>query len=97
MTGDFIDAKRALEIGLYQRVVPGEQLLAEATALAVRLASGPGPALAVTKQALDREFTMTLDEALRYEADAQAELMLHPNFREAYEAFREKRDARFTE
>ena len=96
MTGDFIDAKRALEIGLYQRVVPGEQLLAEATALAARLARGPAPALAVTKAALDLEFTMTLDQALRYEADAQAELMLHPNFREAYEAFRDKRDARFT-
>jgi enoyl-CoA hydratase/carnithine racemase len=97
MTGDFIDAKRALEIGLYHRVVPGEQLLAEATSLAARLARGPAPALAVTKQALDVEFTMTLDQALRHEADAQAELMLHPNFREAYEAFREKRDARFTE
>lgn len=97
LTGDFIDAKRALEIGLYQRVVPGDRLLAEATALAERLARGPAPALAATKEALDLEFTMTIEEALDYEADVQAKLMLHPNFREAYEAFREKRDARFTE
>ena len=97
LTGEFIDAKRALEIGLYQRVVPGDQLLAEATSLAERLARGPAPALAATKEALDLEFTMTIEEALDYEADVQAKLMLHPNFREAYEAFRDKRDARFTE
>jgi enoyl-CoA hydratase/carnithine racemase len=97
MTGDFIDARRAHEIGLYQRVVAPEELLAEATALAARLAQGPAPALAVTKRALDAEFTMGLDEALRYEASVQGALMEHPNFREAYEAFRAKRPAKFTE
>jgi enoyl-CoA hydratase/carnithine racemase len=97
MTGEFVDARRALEIGLYHRVVPAERVLAEATEWAARLGRGPAPALAVTKRALDAEATMTLDEALRYEADAQAELMMHPNFREAYEAFVAKRDARFTE
>jgi enoyl-CoA hydratase/carnithine racemase len=97
MTGDFLDARRAAEIGLYHRVVPVETVLAEATALAERLARGPTPALAVTKRALDHEATLSLEDALRYEADAQAELMMHPNFREAYEAFTAKREARFTE
>jgi enoyl-CoA hydratase/carnithine racemase len=97
MTGDFVDARRALEIGLYNRVVPADQLMPEANALAAKLARGPAPALAVTKEALDRESTMTLEEALRFEANAQAALMRHPNFREAYEAFRDKREARFTE
>jgi enoyl-CoA hydratase/carnithine racemase len=97
MTGEFIDARRAHEIGLYQRLVPQERLLAEATALAVGLAGGPAPALAVTKRALDAEATMSLEEALRYEADAQAALMEHPNFREAYEAFRAKREPAFRE
>ena len=97
MTGDFIDARRALEIGLYQRVVAQDQLMGEATALAGKLAQGPVPALAVTKRALDAEFGMGLEEALRYEAEVQGGLMEHPNFREAYEAFREKRAARFTE
>ena len=96
MTGEFIDAARALEIGLYQRVVHQERLLAEATSLAEKLARGPAPALAVTKLALDAEVTLGLEEALRYEAEAQAALMEHPNFREAYEAFRAKREARFT-
>lgn len=96
MTGDFIDAKRAFEIGLYQRVVAAEALMPEARGFAERLARGPAPALEVTKRALDHEAFLGLDDALRYEADAQAALMLHPDFREAYEAFREKREPRFT-
>ncbi len=97
MTGDFIDAARAREIGLYQRVVPQERVLAEATALAESLARGPAPALAVTKHALDHESTLDLASALRFEAEAQAALMEHANFREAYEAFRAKREPKFTE
>ena len=97
MTGEFIDAARAHEIGLYQLVVPQEKLLTEATALAEKLARGPGPALAVTKHALDAETTLGLEEALRYEAEAQAALMEHPHFREAYEAFRAKREPAFRE
>jgi enoyl-CoA hydratase/carnithine racemase len=97
MTGDFIDARRAHEIGLYQRVVQPQHLMAEATGLAERLAQGPAPALAVTKQALDAEFEMGLEAALAHEAEVQAALMEHPNFREAYQAFRDKRKAEFRE
>lgn len=96
MTGDFIDAEEARAIGLYNRVVPQDDVLREAQALAARLARGPSQALAVTKRALDREALMTFEEALEHEARVQAELMEHPNFREAYEAFRAKREARFT-
>jgi len=95
LTGEFVDARRAYEIGLYQRLVPDGRALAEATALAESLARGPSPALAVTKAALDSEFTLDLEAALRHEADVQAELMQHPNFREAYEAFRAKREPNF--
>jgi enoyl-CoA hydratase/carnithine racemase len=96
MTGEFIDARRAHEIGLYQRLVAPEKTLAEALVLAEALARGPSPALAVTKRALDAEATLGFEQALEYEADAQAELMEHPNFREAYEAFRAKREAKFS-
>lgn len=95
MTGDFVDAKRAHEIGLYQSVVTQERVLAEATALAERLARGPSPALAATKRALEKESALDFEESLRYEAEVQAELMEHPNFREAYEAFRAKREPKF--
>jgi len=95
MTGEFIDARRAYEIGLYHRVVPAAQVLAEATAFAEGLARGPSKAISVTKEAIDSEFSQDFVSALNYESDAQAALMEDPNFREAYEAFREKREPRF--
>jgi len=95
MTGDFVTAQRAAEIGLYNRVVPQDKIMAEAMALAEKLAKGPADALAVTKQALELEAHMTLEQALDHEARVQAELMEHPNYREAYEAFREKRQPSF--
>ncbi len=94
-TGDFITAQRAHEMGLYQRVLPQEQLLPEAMAFAEKLARGPSDALAVSKQAIAIESTMTLEQALDHEARVQAELMVHPNYREAYEAFRAKRTPTF--
>ena len=96
LTGEFTDAATAHRIGLYNRVVPQDRVLVEATAVAEQLARGPSPALAVTKRALDHEATLSLDAALDYEADAQAALMEHPNFREAYEAFRARREPRVT-
>jgi enoyl-CoA hydratase/carnithine racemase len=95
MLGDFISAQRAAEMGLYNRVVPAEQLMAEATDVAVRLARGPSVALGVTKQALNEEASMDLARAIEWEARAQADCMRLPDFREAYEAFRAKREPRF--
>lgn len=95
MLGDFITAQRAAEIGLYNRVVPAERLMAEATDVAGRLARGPSVALGVTKQALNAEASMDLERAIEWEARAQADCMQLPNFREAYEAFRAKREPRF--
>ena len=95
MLGDFITAQRAAEIGLYNRVVPGERLIAEATEFAAKLARGPSVALGVTKESLNQEASMDLVSAMEAEARAQADCMQNPNFREAYEAFRAKRDARF--
>jgi enoyl-CoA hydratase/carnithine racemase len=95
MTGEFLDAERALAIGLFHRVVARENVVGEARSLAERLARGPTAALAVTKDALNREASMDLATALAAEARAQAGCMLSPNFREAYDAFREKREPRF--
>jgi enoyl-CoA hydratase/carnithine racemase len=95
MLGDFISAERAAQIGLYNRVVPGERLLEEATEVAARLARGPSAALGITKQALNEEAAMDLATAIEYEAQVQAKCMEDPNYREAYEAFRAKREAKF--
>jgi len=95
MTGEFIGPEEAVRIGLYNRVVEQDALIAEARQLAESLARGPTDAIAITKDALNREAAMDLDTALQFEAEAQAELMVHRNFRESYDAFVEKRDPRF--
>ncbi|MGY8799954.1 MAG: enoyl-CoA hydratase family protein [Longimicrobiales bacterium] len=95
MTGDFIGADEAHRIGLYNRVVPDGEALSAATKLAEKLARGPSFAIEITKDSLNREASMDLEGALEAEAQIQASLMLHPDFREAYEAFVEKRDPDF--
>lgn len=94
-TGDFISAQEAERIGLYNRVVPANQLTAVTQELAERLARGPAFALAKTKELLDREAHMNLETALECEAQAQAICMQHSDYREAYEAFVAKRTPRF--
>ena len=94
-TGDFIAASEAERIGLYNRVVPSEQLAETTRELAERLARGPAFALARTKEMLNRELHMNLESALECEAQAQAICMQHPDYREAYEAFVAKRTPQF--
>jgi enoyl-CoA hydratase/carnithine racemase len=95
LTGDFIDAREAARIGLYNRVVPAGELPTVTEELAARLARGPLFALAMTKEMLNRELDVSLETALEWEAQAQAICMRHPDYREAYEAFVAKRDPQF--
>ena len=95
MTGEFISADEAYRIGLYNEVVEPGALEATARARAEALARGPAFALEITKDALNREAHMDLASALESEAQIQASLMMHPDFREAYDAFRAKRPAKF--
>ncbi len=95
MTGDFISAQEAHRIGLYNQVVPDGEALSSARELAAKLAKGPSFALEITKDALNREAAMDLPGALEAEAQIQAALMLHPDFRESYDAFVERREPRF--
>ena len=94
-TGDFASAAEAERIGLYNRVVPAEQLVSSTRDFAERLARGPAFALGKTKEMLNRELHMDLATALESEAQAQAICMQHPDYREAYEAFVAKRAAKF--
>jgi enoyl-CoA hydratase/carnithine racemase len=95
MTGDFISAREAHRIGLYNTVVEEGGSLEAATKLATRLSRGPSFALEITKDALNREAHMDLAGALEAEAQIQAALMMHPDFRESYEAFVSKREPEF--
>jgi enoyl-CoA hydratase/carnithine racemase len=96
MTGEFVEPAEAHRIGLYHRVVSPERLADETASLVDRLVRGPAASLAATKDALNREMHMTLDEALALEASIQARLMLEPDFREGFSAFMARRAPRFS-
>jgi enoyl-CoA hydratase/carnithine racemase len=94
-TGDFVSSTEAERIGLYNKVVSAEQLAETTARFAETLARGPAFAIAKTKEMLNRELHMNLETALESEAQAQAICMQHPDYREAYEAFVAKREAKF--
>ena len=93
--GDVIGAEEAQRIGLFGKVVAPEELMATATALAERLASGPAFAHGMTKQMLESEYTMSLDQAIEAEAQVQAICMRHPDFKNAFDAWTNKRPTMF--
>ena len=96
LVGDAVDASEALRLGLVSRVVPGDQLMTEARAMADRLAEGAPLALSLTKGALERALTIDLDEALEGEAKLQGIAGASADHAEGLAAFREKRPPRFT-
>ena len=95
LVGDPVDAAEALRLGLVSNVVPGDQLMAEARALATRLAEGAPLAMALTKEALQRSSTITLDAALEGEAKLQGIAGASADHAEGLAAFREKRAPRY--
>lgn len=95
LTGEFVEAERAERIGLVNRVVPAERVRAEAGALARAIAEGPAFAHAMTKKMLDYEAHVDFATGIEAEAQAQAICMQHPDFREAHDAWIEKRPPRF--
>lgn len=95
-TTDPVDAATAEHIGLVNRVVPADQLMAEATTLAGRLARSAPIALALAKRALNRSLETTLDQALEFEAQLQAIAGRSKDYAEGVAAFVEKRAPRFT-
>lgn len=95
LLGSRIDATEAHRIGFFNRVVPHDNLLVAATEIARAIADGPTFANAMTKEMLEREADVSLRAAVEMEAQAQAICMMHPDFREAYDAWVEKRPPLF--
>jgi len=95
LLGDKLSAEECHRLGLANRVVPADEVLAAALALARRLAAGPSLALAMTKQLVWNEWPMDLDAALEQEAQAQALLLRAHDHREFYKAWMEQREPRF--
>jgi enoyl-CoA hydratase/carnithine racemase len=76
--------------GFYNRLCAPEALLDEAAKLAADLAAGPTFAHGVTKKMLHQEWSMSIDEAIESEAQAQAICMTTRDFERAYRAFAAK-------
>lgn len=95
MGGEFISAEEAERIGLYNKVVPNDDLYTEALEFARRLGAGPSYGLAATKRMLNAEAHMPLAEAMQAEGWIQAECMKHPDYREGFDAAMDKRAPNF--
>jgi 2-(1,2-epoxy-1,2-dihydrophenyl)acetyl-CoA isomerase len=96
MLGERLEAARALEWGLINRVVPDERLHEEAAALVARLAGGPTRSYAGTKRQLNNWLYARMAEQLELEARLQQEMAGSGDFLEGAMAFVEKRSARFS-
>jgi len=88
-TGRSMSSEEGFAWGFWNRI--SATPLADAQALARELATGPSVAHAVTKKHLDCEWHVSIEQALRMEAEAQALCMETNDFRRAYEAFAAKK------
>lgn len=95
LTGDAIDAQQALAWGLVSRVVPDAELMAEAGALAARIAVNPPYAVRMTKRLLMEGRSLSLESLLQLSASMQALAHATDDHKEAVAAFLEKRPPRF--
>lgn len=95
LTGDMIDAEEAWRIGLVNRVVPADQLLAEAETLLRKIVAQGPLAVAAVLEAVDAGFEMATPEALLLEANHFGLLSSTADMREGMQAFLAKRAARF--
>jgi 2-(1,2-epoxy-1,2-dihydrophenyl)acetyl-CoA isomerase len=94
-TGDIIDAKSALAIGLVNQIVPGARLEAEVKALAVKIAHGPALAIRAVKRTLFASGEKELAQALDNEVREQMRCFLSEDCDEGIRAFFEKRPPKF--
>lgn len=95
ITGDILDAKRALAIGLVDEVVPDDELMERARAYAGRIAAGASVAIDLARRAVRRSFEHTLETAMAFESWAQGVATRTADVQEGRRAFIEKREPRF--
>jgi enoyl-CoA hydratase/carnithine racemase len=94
-TGRTMTAEEALAWGYFNELVPRERLLERAREMATALAGGPAFAHAMTKKCLHQEWSMTIEQALETEAEAQAICMQTKDYERAYNAFVKKEKPQF--
>jgi 2-(1,2-epoxy-1,2-dihydrophenyl)acetyl-CoA isomerase len=95
MTGDAVTASQALQMGMINAVVPDEELLPRALAMAERLAQAPTVALGRIKELLEASATNGYAEQLDLERKLQIKQGPTKDFKEGVTAFIEKRPPKF--
>jgi len=95
LTGVQIDAARAYEMGLVNKVVPAAQLMDEAAGLAKKITTLPGFALKMAKNAINFGIDMPLDGGLKLELSCISQCFSTRDQKEGMAAFLEKRKPTF--
>jgi enoyl-CoA hydratase len=93
LSGEMIDAQRALQVGLVEKVVPLAELLPEAKRIAHVIASKAPLAIEACKRAINGGAHLAIDDALELEALAFGAMIDTEDFKEGTSAFLEKRAA----
>lgn len=94
-TGEMIDAKTALSLGIVNHIFPAAQLEAEVKALAQKIARGPLMAIRAVKKALFASHAKELAHALNNEVEEQIRCYMSEDCSEGIKAFFEKRSPKF--
>jgi enoyl-CoA hydratase/carnithine racemase len=94
--GQSFDAKRGVELGLVTQIIPGQQLLATATATAQKLAAKPAGALRACKRLMRQSTREHLERAARSENEEFSGRLRSSDTKEAITAFFEKRPPDFS-
>jgi enoyl-CoA hydratase len=95
LTGEMIDAREAMRLGLVNSVVPIESYLEEAKKLAKNIASKPPVAVRLAKESVLKSFETSLKEGLEFERKNFYLLFSSQDQKEGMKAFVEKRKARW--
>jgi enoyl-CoA hydratase len=96
LSGDFIDAETAYAWGLVEKVVPADELIPAATAVAASFAAVSPHAVGVIRELARTTRDLSLEEGLRREADGFRRCLLSEDGQEGVAAFVEKREPEFT-
>jgi enoyl-CoA hydratase/carnithine racemase len=94
-SGRSMSAQEGLAWGYYNELVPAAELLAKAQQTARSIAHGPAFAHSMTKKCLHQEWSLSIEQALETEAEAQAICMQTRDFERAYTAFVNKQKPQF--
>lgn len=96
LTNRVLSAQEAVEWGLVSRVVPDNELMTDARALATTLSKGPTCSFGAVKQLINESFSGTLETQMEFEARTIAQVATNADAREGIAAFLERRQPKFT-